>query len=446
MNTVIKIDPHKKAFTVEKPPLGSQTAVKTLDHSNGNECGTTLDDLIFSDRNGAYSHNNSTNERFTNAGSSIVNDNTTCDNSQEYNISRLSDFDRTLVASKHDVNYKLTTQRSTGMNGYNCEDKFNRTKTYSSSHDLRNGYPNGKEGYLETISSKSRYDTNEDSRFFTDHVKSEEYAATQTTEAILAKIFEIPQQRYFNGGTLDHRHHSNENCNGIECDRSNSSIPPENMRNKRLRISNSYTALTDNSTVEEIRTNGDLSETGFCENAVTINDKESDHKQEFVSFSRASPLKFERNFKNFPALNGVTSLHQGQSTKHRVYNSFEGDQFSDKCSTLKDTLLPRFESTGKSQAVQSLSHSRKDQVSNFDASRRSVDRTPREINSTSSSSPRSPRIQSNVVDYYDKLKTKEKAATLRETSAAMVSRKSLRTKSSEMPVKNNLPNTCSAYR
>ena len=443
MNTVIKIDPQKKAFTVEKLPRGSQTAVKTLNHSNGNECGTTLDDLIFSDRNGAYSHNNSTNERFTNAGSAIVNDNTTCDNSQEHNIGRLSDFDRTLVTSKHDGNYKLATQRSTGMNGYNCKEKSNQTKTYSSSHDLRNGYPNGK----EERNSKSRYDTNEDSQFFADQEKSLEYAATQTTEAILAKIFgentKIPQQRYFNGGTLDHRHHSNENCSGIECDRSNSSIPPEKMRNKRLSISNSYTALTDNSTVEEIKVNGDLSETGFCENAVTINGKEIDHKQEFVSFSRASPLKFERNFKNFPALNGVTRLHQGPSTKHRVYNSFESDPLSDKFSTFKDTLLPRFESTGKSQAVESLSHSRKDQVSNFDASRGSVVRTPKEINSSSSSSP---RIQSNVVDYYDKLKTKEKAATSRETSALMVSRKGLRTKSSELPVKNNLPNTCSAYR
>ena len=426
---------------MEKLPPGSQTAVKTLDHSNGNECGTTLDDLIFSDRSDAYSHNNSTNKRFTIAGSAIVNDNTTCDNSQEYNSGRLSDFDRTLVTSKHDVNYKLATQRSTGMNGYNCKEKSNQTKTYSSSHDL------GKEEYLERISSKSRYDTKEDSRFFTDQVKSEEYAATQTTEAILAKIFgentKIPQQRYFSGGTLDHRHHPNGNCNGIGCDRSNSSIPPENMRNKRLSISNSYTALTDNSTVEEIRTNGDLSETGFCENAVTMNGKEIDHKQEFVSFSRASPLKFERNFKNFSALNGVNRLDQGPSTKHRVYNSFKSDPFLDKCSTFKDTLLPRFESTGKSQAVESLSHSRKDQVSNFDASRRSVVRTPKEINASSSSSP---RIQSNVVDYYDQLNTKEKAATSRETSAPMVSRKGLRTKSSELPVKNNLPNTCSAYR
>ena len=402
---------------MEKLPPGSQTTVKTLDHSNGNECGTTLDDLIFSDRNGAYSHNNSTNERFTIAGSAIVNDNTTCGNSQEYNSGRLSDFDRTLVTSKHDVNYKLATQRSTGMNGYNCKEKSNQTKTYSSSHDLRNGYQNDKEEYLERISSKSRYDTKEDSRFFTDQVKSEEYAATQTTEAILAKIFgentKIPQQRYFSGGTLDHRHHP------------------------------LHTALTDNSTVEEIRTNGDLSETGFCENAVTMNGKEIDHKQEFVSFSRASPLKFERNFKNFSALNGVNRLDQGPSTKHRVYNSFKSDPFLDKCSTFKDTLLPRFESTGKSQAVESLSHSRKDQVSNFDALRRSVVRTPKEINASSSSSP---RIQSNVVDYYDKLKTKEKAATSRETSAPMVSRKGLRTKSSELPVKNNLPNTCSAYR
>ena len=445
---------------MEKLPLGSQTPTNSLDYSNGDVYGTTaeLNDLTFSGRNGAYTFSN---ERFTNADFSSANDDTTSQNLHG-NVSRLSDFDRTVVESNHNVNYKVTTQSAIEMDGNNSKEKSKHTKLYSNNHDFRNGFINGEGEYLERTSRRStldlseRNDTNEDSLLFTNHEKSVKFAATQTTEAILAKLFSektrIPQQRYFNGGTSSHRQYSYENGNRIETDGNNSSIKaqPENMRNKGS-FRNSHT-LTDNFTTKD-RKNGDLSETGFIENTATINNsqfkvggKEIYHRREMDPSSYASPTMLQRNFKNSPALNGVTRLYQGSSSEHRVYNAFEDAPFSDKFSTFEDIPLPRFESTGKSQAMENLSQWRKDQGSNFNAAKKSVDKTSKEMKSTSSTFSRSPRVQSNVVDYYEKLKKEGKAATLRETSTPVIFRKGLRTKSSEMPVKNNLPNSCSAYR
>jgi hypothetical protein len=416
-----------------------------------------LDDLILY-KNGAFSHNDR-NEGVTNAGFNIVTstDNTTARNSHGYDTERhLSDFGTTLTERNYDMNCEVATQRSAEMDGQYSEEIPKQNKLYSSSHDFNNNFTNGEENHLGRI-SRSRLGSSrsnvKESRLLTSPKKSdEEYAATQTTEAILAEIFgentRIPEQRkrrYFNGEAFG-EHHTKENYNGIEAysHRKNASVEPENMRGKTS-ITNPYNDTSPKHFSIEER-NDEGSSKGECDyigNDFTTNNtqskrgrKEIAYGREMFPYSDASQITLEHNAENHSTINGVKRLYQNTTSKQRVSSSIENASYLDKYPTLKDIPLTRPESTGRNQATQSLTRS-----VNITAGK-----TSKRITSSPAALHRTSLVQSNVVGYYEKLKSEGKVQSFRETSliGRTISRKGFRSKSSETPIKNDL--STSPYR
>ena len=365
------------------------------------------------------------------------------------------------------MNCEVATSRSTGMDGQ-CEEIARHTKLHLSSHDYTNSFTNGEENYSGSMNRRSRLsssgnnDTSKHSWLFTNHNKmDEEYAAAQTTEAILAKIFgekaPISKQRNFektySNGEVFGQHQTTENYNGIEAGtRSrNSSIEIEsgNMRNKSS-ITNTYNDTSPKHFSVDERNNEDSSHTkcGYIGNDVARSDlqakldlKETTYGREMFPYSDVSQTDLGRNAGNHPTINGVRRLYQDTSSKQR--SSFENvPPFLDKYSTFNNIPLTRPDTVGRTQATESLSRWRNDQDNNSSTLMRSVNiataKTSKQITSR-----RTPLVQSNVVDYYETLKNEQQ--TSRETTGRMTPRKGLRSKSSEMPVKNNLQTSCSPY-
>jgi hypothetical protein len=160
-------------------------------------------------------------------------------------------------------------------------------------------------------------------------------------------------------------------------------------------------------------------------------------RREMFPYSDVSQTDLGRNAGNHPMINGVRRLYQDTSSKQR--SSFENvPPFLDKYSMFNDIPLTRPDTVGRTQ---------KDQDNNSSTLMRSVNiapaKTTKQITSRRSAFSRSPLVQSNVVDYYETLKDEQQ--TSGETTGRMTARKGLRSKSSEMPVKNNLPSSCSPY-
>ncbi len=345
------------------------------------------------------------------------------------------------------MNCEVATSRSTGMDGQ-CEEIARHTKLHLSSHDYTNSFTNGEENYSGSMNRRSRLsssgnnDTNEQSWLFTNHNKmDEEYAAAQTTEAILAKIFganaRVSEQRNFektySNGEVFGQHQTIENYNGIEADKSS--------------ITNTYNDTSPKHFSMDERNNEDSSHTkcGCIGNDVTRSDLQAKldlkERREMFPYSDVSQTDLGRNAGNHPTINGVRRLYQDTSSKHR--SSFENvPPFLDKYSTFNDIPLTRPDTVGRTQATESLSRWKKDQDNNSSTLMRSVNIAPAKT-SKQITSRRTPLVQSNVVDYYETLKNEQQ--TSRETTGRMTARKGLRSKSSEMPVKNNLQSSCSPY-
>lgn len=445
---------------MEKLPRSNRKSLRPVGYSSEEDRfwrTAELDDLILY-KNGAFSHNDR-NEGVTNAGFNIVTstDNTTARNSHGYDTERhLSDFGTTLTERNYDMNCEVATQRSAEMDGQYSEEIPKQNKLYSSSHDFNNNFTNGEENHLGRI-SRSRLGSSrsnvKESRLLTSPKKSdEEYAATQTTEAILAEIFgentRIPEQRkrrYFNGEAFG-EHHTKENYNGIEAysHRKNASVEPENMRGKTS-ITNQYNDTSPKHFSIEER-NDEGSSKGECDyigNDFTTNNtqskrgrKEIAYGREMFPYSDASQITLEHNAENHSTINGVKRLYQNTTSKQRVSSSIENASYLDKYPTLKDIPLTRPESTGRNQATQSLTRS-----VNITAGK-----TSKRITSSPAALHRTSLVQSNVVGYYEKLKSEGKVQSFRETSliGRTISRKGFRSKSSETPIKNDL--STSPYR
>ncbi|XP_028393831.1 uncharacterized protein LOC114518104 [Dendronephthya gigantea] len=279
------------------------------------------------------------------------------------------------------------------MNGnliYRDETTEHSTNRYSDSYDCGDRFPNGDEEQLRAQSSlvsPGNYDMTRKSLV----LDQEEYAASQTTEAILAEIFgkntQNFRQKYSYG---DHASgHLKESYDGAEAfsRRNNSSfkIEPSLVGNIRHRSTNSYGEKT----------------------AKNFSTEKSSHEiEEFIS--------------------SVNSI--GNDTLYDTFSTDKNELFNAPGAKVSNDLYD--------------SHLGGDRITNEDSDilRGSVNttavNTSKQITSSSASN-RSSLVQSNVVDYYERLKSEGKEWKEERILERMNSRKGVRSKSSEIPLRND---------
>ena len=404
---------------MEKLPRTNQKLLKKVEYLHEDElwCSDLSDDLTYSNNNEAFCHKDM-NKDFTNTSYDML---------------------------TSDGNTTTAVQNSTGM-----DKQFeNIPRHVSSSHNFSNRFTNDEKNYsgrtrTNKLGSSGSNDMNQQSLFTEPTTSDEEFAASQTTEAILAEIFgentRIPKHRnfktkYSNAEVFDD---TSENCSGIETTRhgGNFLMKTESgyMRNK---VTYPYNDTSRKHVIIDERNNE-----GSCDysgNGGTRNGKE------ILPCSDTSQFEVESNPRN-PMINGVRRLYHDTSSKQGYF--FENAPFSNKYSTSYNIPLTKpdaLENLGRAQATENLLHLKKDGVSNTNTLMRSVNITPtkttsRQITPSSSASNRTPIVQSNVIDYYEKLR-RETRMTQRVTP-----RNGLRSKSSEMPVKDTPPSLYSLSR
>ena len=343
-----------------------------------------------------------------------------------------SDFE-----SNHDnIDFEVTTSHSRRIIHYH---EGMRPNLCSTSNDLEDeNFRNGNENYLENLSGRfdslTNGDMNKQSRLFT--ASDEEYTAAHTTEAILTEIFGknsgISEQKYTNGNAF-RLQNTTETYNGLK-DRISRRNPSIDLKHRNLRNENISNANNDAlSTIKE-RKNGEYSRNGGITNNSKFKTdlKEIPHGGE--AFDRSDSL-LKRYDERYPIINVVNQLESIDG-----YGTLEN---SKKYTTFKDIPLKKSESFDKTRATESLL--RIDPVKNTNTSVRSTDdasakKKSKHMTTRSSAFHSTPLIQSNVVDFYEKLNGEGKFESLRDTriTERTTPRKGFRSKSSETPLKYNL--------
>ena len=407
---------------MEKLPQTNQKLLKKVEYLHEYELGSTdvSEDLTYSNNNEALCHKDK-NKEFTNTSYDML---------------------------TSDENATTAMRRSAGVDA-RFEDIPRQVS--SSNHDFSNRFTNDKKNYSGRTrrnkpGSSGSNDVNKQSLLTEPTTSDEEFAASQTTEAILEEIFgentRIPKHRnfktrYSNGEVFDD---TSENYDGIETTShgGNFLIKTESgyMRNK----------VAYNDTSRKHVNTDERNNEGSCSyggNSGTRNGKE------VLPCSGTSHFEIENNARNHPMINGVRRLfHDTVDTSSKQGYFFENAPFLNKYPTSSNipfTKPDALGNLGRTQATESLLHL-KDGVGNTSTLMRSVNITPTKTTPSFSASNRTPVVQSNVIDYYENLRNEGNIKSRRETSVTerVTPRNGLRSTSSEMPVKDALPSLYSS--
>ena len=202
---------------MEKLPRSSQKLWQKVEYSHEDELWSAevLDDLADSNNNEAY----------TNTGFDML---TSTDRPQS------SSFDKT---TSNGMNWETMRLSSTGV-----DEEISR-QVCSNNHDFDDSFINDEENYsgirTSRLGSSGSSDLNEQSRLSSDpKTYDEEFAASQTTEVILAEIFgkntRIPKQKSFKTRCSNGEGSDETSENGIEYKSRGGIEPGLIMRNKGM--------------------------------------------------------------------------------------------------------------------------------------------------------------------------------------------------------------------
>ena len=353
----------------------------------------TGSDKIFPD--GEYPDPSGRGASFINITSTDVGE-FTANYSRSGNTTRLLDqYDPQLPETIHEVNSEILTGYSkTGMNGrliYRDETAEYSKNRIPTSYGC--SFPNSEEEHLKAgslASSGSYHMTRKTS------VLDQEYAASQTTEAILAEIF---GKNTCHSGPSRPRYSYEDHASGYMKEIYNGAEVCADRKKSSFKVE-------PQSLVGNIR-----------------------HK--------STNSSGETTAKNF---NTEKRNHEIGALIPPV-NSFGNDALFDKFSTVKNESFK----TPGTEVSNDLcdSHFGGGRITNEDSntSIRSVNtaavRTSKQITPSLSVSHRPSLVQSNVVDYYERLKNESKTWQEERILERMTPRKGVRSKSSEMPLRND---------